>query len=105
MPDADYVCASCGDFVAEVATFEYSGEKCHMVAGDNYYGPPSGLPCGPLRQVRRCEDCGDPMPFERQRIRCRHCKKLTCGWCYHHTHGLGYRYAVGVQSDREQTDG
>ncbi len=35
-----------------------------------------------------CEDCGDEIPEGQRRTRCPHCKKLVCGWCFNHVHGL-----------------
>lgn len=35
-----------------------------------------------------CEDFGESIDIGRRRIRCKHCGKLVCGWCYNHVHGL-----------------
>ena len=43
---------------------------------------------GEGRKPRECEDCGDEVPSPRRRIRCKHCRKLICGWCYNHIHGI-----------------
>lgn len=33
---------------------------------------------------RDCEDCGDPIPAGRARIRCAKCRKKVCSYCYNH---------------------
>lgn len=50
--------------------------------------------------AKECEDCGDEVPFPRRRFRCRHCKKLVCGWCYNHVHGLQLAHP-STESERE----
>jgi len=41
-----------------------------------------------MPQVPKCEDCGDEIEKGRRRVRCPHCKKLVCSYCYNHAHGL-----------------
>lgn len=35
-----------------------------------------------------CEDCGETIPLEKRRTRCKRCKRLICSWCYHHAHAI-----------------
>jgi hypothetical protein len=47
---------------------------------------------------RECEDCGDEIEAPRRRIRCKHCMKLICGWCYNHVHGILWWNGVTTES-------
>ena len=39
-----------------------------------------------------CDDCGDEMPIGQRRIKCKHCGKYCCKWCFYHAHGLVGHY-------------
>lgn len=52
------------------------------------------MACKPLSAIsttieamyRTCQDCGERIPQNQNRHRCKRCKLLVCSWCIGHTH-------------------